>query len=86
MRVLLPVEYSASPCEALTDTGNFFKTSFGRIFCSVKNSGLPGFRPFNPLRKNRPVNPQAVVRPVFPKDEHNPNDRHINHRFPQILN
>jgi hypothetical protein len=35
---------SASICKELTDMGGFFKIAFGRIFCSAKNSGLPGVR------------------------------------------
>jgi hypothetical protein len=36
--------YSASACKVITDTGSFFKTSFGRIFGCAENRALRGFR------------------------------------------
>jgi hypothetical protein len=42
--------YSASTYKEPTDAGGFFTTSFGRIFCSAKNSGLSGVPVVNPLR------------------------------------
>jgi hypothetical protein len=37
-----PAIYNTSPKKESTDTGCFFKTSFGRIFCSAKNRALRG--------------------------------------------
>jgi hypothetical protein len=34
-------EYSTSPKKEFTDTGCFYKTSFGRISDYAENSGLP---------------------------------------------
>jgi hypothetical protein len=44
--VIFLLNYSAFICKEQTDTRDFFKTAFGRIFCgqAAKNSGLPGVR------------------------------------------
>jgi hypothetical protein len=67
--LILPKEaliYSASTQKELTDARGFFKTSFGRIFCSTKNRAFRGFRPAA-LRRDRSAPLQSLARIPIPQ-------------------